>query len=164
MSVEERVKELIEPILESMDLSLFEIEYKRGNPGVLRVFIERKDKTSPTIGECEKVSGILSIQLDNEDFIDHRYYLEVSSPGVERKLRNREDFLDYIGNRIRVVLTKKLGKFKKFTGILKDVKDDIFIVDINGKEFQIPFELLKTAHLKFTTEEIFKMAKDKKGE
>ncbi len=157
-----RLKELLIPLLEDMSLVLYEIEYRRGNPGHLRVFVEREDGSSPTVGECERLSNMYSLVLDAEDLIDHRYYLEVSSPGVERKLRNRADFERYIGYRVRVKLTKKLGASSQYTGMLRDVKNESFLIEVAGKIYEIPFDLVKSAKLKFTTEELFEIAKKKR--
>ena len=158
----ERLKELLEPLLEEMDLVLYDMEYKRGNPGYLRVYVERKDGTSPTVGECERLSNMYSIVLDAEDLIDHRYYLEVSSPGVERRLRDKADFERYVGYRVRVKLKEKVGASTQYTGILKAVKEDTFLIEIAGKVYELSFDNVKSAKLKFTTEELFEIAKKRR--
>jgi len=143
-------KELIDPILEEQDLELFDIEYvKEGPDWYLRVYIDKEGGVD--IEECERVSRMLSDKLDERDLIKGTYFLEVSSPGVERPLKTREDFEKNINKNIFVTLYVHIESEKEYEGILKDFKNDIATIEhqvmSKKKLVDIPYDKIAKARL-----------------
>ena len=136
-SIEEKVEKLIEPIIEKIGYELYDVEYaKEGKNFFLRIFIDNEKGID--LSDCEKVNDAITEILDDVDYIKEQYFLEVSSPGVERVLRKDKHLEKNIGQEINVKLFKKDENGKKeYTGILKGFDEkDIKIEEIN-KEFKI---------------------------
>jgi ribosome maturation factor RimP len=118
----------VERIVSLEGLKLVDLEYKRESAGwVLRVFIDRDGGV--TLGDCETVSKQIGIMLDVEDFIRNRYTLEVSSPGLDRRLRKPEDFQRFAGHLVRIRLGAGHSGRKKFRGRLSGVEGDVIVLD-----------------------------------
>lgn len=133
---EKRVWELAEPIAVREDCFIYDIEYvKEGGVWFLRVYIDKDGGVS--LDECEVVSRALSTALDKADPIQQNYYLEVSSPGIERKLKTKEHFDRYIGETIDIGLYKAINKSKQLTGKLISFEDDIITVEVDGESFEL---------------------------
>ncbi len=116
----ETTEELVQPILVEKDLELVDIEYvKEGKNWFLRVFIDKPGGVDIT--ECGMVSEQLSEKLDETDPIKEAYFLEVSSPGVERPLKTKQDFDDSIGKNVYVTLYEPIDGEKAYEGILKEL-------------------------------------------
>jgi len=150
LNVKETTEKLIQPILEEKNLELVDIEYvKEGQDWYLRVFIDKDGGV--TIDECGIVSGELSEKLDEVDIIKGSYFLEVSSPGVERPLKTKEDFKSNIGKNIYVSLYVHIDGEKEYEGILKEFKDDVVTIEYQEmarkKEVEIPFNKIAKARL-----------------
>lgn len=150
LSVREQTEKLLEPILNERDLELVDLEYvKEGPDWFLRVYIDKDGGIS--IDECEIVSTQLSEKLDELDMIRGSYFLEVSSPGVERPLKTREDFKKNINKNIYVSLYLHIESENEYEGILKDFKDDIatieYKVKTRTKQVEIPFDKIAKARL-----------------
>ena len=143
----DRVKNVAEPILRSLGLDLFDVVYS-GSPkrGALRIFIDKKEGV--TLDDCEKVSRYIGHALDVEDPIPHQYTLEVSSPGLDRPLKRKEDFLRFIGKKVKVKTTLPIGNQKVFVGRLADFREETayLLFDPVG-EVQIPFDQIAQARL-----------------
>ncbi|WP_027963227.1 ribosome maturation factor RimP [Halalkalibacillus halophilus] len=143
-------EEIVQPIVEELSLELVEVEFvKEGKNHFLRVYVDKDGGVD--IEDCEKVSEKLSEKLDEEDPIEQAYYLEVSSPGVERKLKKKEDFTKFTGSHIFVKTYEPIDGEKEFYGDLKDFVNDevILIVKIKTreKEIVIPYEKVANAHI-----------------
>ena len=129
-SIEQKVEEIVMPIIEDEGYVLVDIEYKRsGKFGILRIFIDRKEG-GITIKELEEISKKISLALDVEDPIENSYTLEVSSPGLDRELvKDRE---------LKWAISKKVKVFLKdgntYEGFLNDFNDDEII--ISGKAYR----------------------------
>lgn len=142
--------ELVEPILEHYELELFDIEYvKEGQDWFLRVFIDKD--SGVTLEECELVSTELSEKLDETDIIKGAYFLEVSSPGVERPLKTKEDFQRSIGKNVYVTLYVHIDGEKEFQGVLKSFDNDIAMIEYQvlarKKIVEIPYDKIAKARL-----------------
>lgn len=149
-NVRTTTEKLIMPILEAENFKLVDIEYvKEGQDWFLRVFIDKDGGI--TIDECGLVSGLLSEKLDEVDVIPGNYFLEVSSPGVERPLKSAADFIDNVNENIYVTLYAQIDGEKEFEGVLKDFTDNIatikYKVKTQYKEVQIPYEKIAKARL-----------------
>ena len=145
---ERTVWELAEPIADSNGFYLYDVEYlKEGGIWFLRVYIDKEGGIS--LDECETFSRTLSDILDKKDPIDKNYYLEVSSPGIERKLKTEAHFKRYLGETVDVGLYKAIDGNKTVTGILKDYNGSEITVEAGGKELVIPLSSTTVVHLHF---------------
>jgi len=121
----EKVQEFVESLLPSMGLELVEIQYRQEGEGwVLRLFLDGPDGIG--IDQCSKVSREVSFFLDVEDLIPHAFNLEVSSPGLERPLRNSGDFQRFVGKKARVKVRHPIGDRKVFVGLIGESDENGF--------------------------------------
>jgi ribosome maturation factor RimP len=128
-NVVETVKQVVTPILKEHSFYLFDVEFVKENKSwYLRVYIDKPDGI--TIDDCVLVSDELSEKLDamDPDPIPQAYFLEVSSPGAERPLRNEEELKQAVGSYIHVSLYKNLNGNKTFEGTLQSVDDDQLVM------------------------------------
>ena len=115
--VVEKITEFVEGFLPSMDLELVEIQYRQeGHGWVLRLFIDGPNGIG--IDECARVSREMNVFLDVEDLIPNAFHLEVSSPGLERQLRNVADYKRFAGKKARVKVRHPIGGQKVFIGLI----------------------------------------------
>lgn len=143
-------EDLVMPILEKKNLELVDVEYvKEGKNWFLRVFIDKDGGVDIT--ECGEVSEQLSQKLDDADPIKEAYFLEVSSPGVERPLKTKEDFASNIEKNVFIKLYEPIDGEKQYEGILKSFTNDIATVEIKiktrTKQVEIPYEKIAKARL-----------------
>lgn len=117
---------------------------KEGQDWYLRVYLDKLDPSSEdgygTMGtdDCEQISRYLSEQLDREDPIKQNYFLEVSSPGLDRPLLKEKDFLRFLGSEVEVKLYKALDGKKFYTGTLTGYRDGtVTLTDEKGKEITL---------------------------
>lgn len=128
--VTERVAELAEPILADLDFSLYDIEYvKEGKAWYLRVYIDKPDGI--TLDDCvvasEKISDAIDAQAD--DFIKEVYYLEVSSPGAERPLKNEKQIDEAIGSWVYASFYQAIDGEKEIYGRLLANESDHYVIE-----------------------------------
>lgn len=139
MSVDlEKIRAIAERVAVSEGLALVDVELKGGrmNP-LLRVYIDKPGGISH--GDCQLVSEQVSAILDVEDPFPGRYTLEVSSPGLDRKLVKPSDYAHFAGRRARLVLREPLGEQKVFEGRLAGIEDGRVRLDVGEqglKEFE----------------------------
>ena len=113
----EFITNLLTPIVEAQGVSLYDIEFiKEGSARILRLYIDKDSGVD--LEDCEKVSRAAEEVLDAQDPIPTAYYLEVSSPGIERKLSKPEHFAKYTGHKVALRLYAPVEGRKKFTGLL----------------------------------------------
>ncbi len=128
--VNETVAGLLADFLEERDMMLWDQEFvKEGRDWFLRIYVDRTDGGYISTDDCEIVSNFLSEKLDESDPIEQNYYLEVSSPGLDRVLRTREHFEMSAGKLVEVSLYSPLKDFpelklKKIEGILMEYIDE----------------------------------------
>lgn len=149
-NVKNITEKLVLPILEAENFKLVDIEYvKEGQDWFLRVYIDKDGGI--TIDECGMVSGLLSDKLDEVDIIPGTYFLEVSSPGVERPLKTKKDFTENINKNVFVTLYAQVDGEKEYEGILIDFSNNIATikhkVKTQYKEVQIPYDKIAKARL-----------------
>ncbi|CAI3681975.1 Ribosome maturation factor (P15A) [Clostridium neonatale] len=143
----EKIEAFVKPIVSDLDYILYHIEYvKENGEFYLRIYIDKEDGRI-SLNDCEAVSRQVSDILDVEDPIKDPYYLEVSSPGVNRTLYTEEHFKKVIGSEVLIKLTGSINGMKNIKGILKCVDINEVVVEDNGEEVQIPKEKIKTANL-----------------
>jgi len=132
---------------------LYNVEFvKEAKDWFLRIYIDWEDYEANkyiSTDDCEKVSRFLSARLDELDPIEKNYYLEVSSPGLDRVLLKEKDYSRYSGKEVDVSLYKALDGKKTFSGTLKGLADDkIVIMDEKGTEMEFPKEQVAKTKLK----------------
>lgn len=127
--IEERVEELIKDKIENIGYSLYDVEYAKEGPNYyLRIFIDSEKGID--LNDCEKVSNEINEKLDEADYIKEQYFLEVSSPGVERILRKDIHLEQNIGKQVEVKLFKKDANGQKnYIGELKNFNEETIIID-----------------------------------
>jgi ribosome maturation factor RimP len=141
-----RVEESIRGALEAGGFELVHVEYRPPGAGsVLRVYIDKAGGVS--VEDCRRASRQVSVYLDVDDLIPHRYTLEVSSPGIERPLFKKSDFERFAGEQIRLFTKKKIGDRGKLKGLLKGVIDDALEITYQGETLKIPLNWVKKANL-----------------
>ena len=136
-SIEEKVTKLVEPIIENLGYELYDVEYaKEGKNYFLRIFIDNEKGID--LNDCEKVNDAITDILDEENYIKEQYFLEVSSPGIERILRKDKHLEQNIGEKINVKLFKKDENGKKeYLGKLKEFDDFKIVIEQDENEIQI---------------------------
>jgi ribosome maturation factor RimP len=151
--VTEITEELVEPILAKMNLELVDVEFvKEGKNWFLRVFIDKEGGVD--IEECGKVSEELSEKLDEVEPIADPYYLEVSSPGVERPLKTKEAFVKSVGKNIHIKLYQPIDGQKELEGKLISFEENIAKIEFKEKTrkkmIEIPYDKIAKARLAVT--------------
>lgn len=127
--IEEKVEELLKDKIENIGYSLYDVEYaKEGQNYYLRIFIDSPKGID--LNDCEKVSNEINELLDQADYIKEQYFLEVSSPGVERILRKDSHLAQNIGKQVEAKLYKKdENGNKSYIGELKAFDNDTVTID-----------------------------------
>ena len=136
----------LEPLVAEAGYELIEVEFGRhGASGLLRVFIDRPEGI--TVDDCAAVSRVISALLDERDFIESHYTLEVSSPGIARPIRREKDFERFAGEPIRLTTVTPIEGRKRFKGVLCGIDDGLVGVEVDGTEYRIHVENVKQANL-----------------
>ncbi len=145
----DRIRRLIEEVVESQGYELVEAELKgAGNNSVLRIFIDKTVGISHS--DCELVSEQVGTVLDVEDLIPSSYTLEVSSPGLERKLVKESDYTRFDGKLARIQTRIPLNQQKVFRGRLQGVHDGKIRLELpKGNILEIPLDVIQEARLEF---------------
>lgn len=130
---ESRTEQLLLPIMEKNQFELVDVEYvKEGSNWYLRAYIDKPGGI--TIDDCELVSRALSDLMDQEDFIEDSYILEVSSPGLLRPIKKDKDFERNMGKDVEIRCFKMIDKQKEFTGTLLAYDADSVTIKTSEKE------------------------------
>ena len=121
--IEKKCEELVMPIIEANQFELVDVEYvKEGANNYLRVYADKEGGIN--IDDCVLISRSLEAKLDEDDFIEEAYILEVSSPGLGRPLKKEKDFKRSIGKEVEIRLYKAIDKEKEFVGVLKSYDEE----------------------------------------
>ena len=127
---EQKTEEILLPIVEENGFELVDVEYvKEGSTWYLRAYIDKPGGI--IIDDCEVVSRRLSDILDEKDYIDDAYILEVSSPGLGRPLKKEKDFKRSLGEEVEIRTYRMIDKQKEFTGILKDYDEKTVTIEMD---------------------------------
>ena len=112
-----KITNLLTPVVEAQGVSLYDLEFlKEGGNKILRIYIDKE--AGIDLDDCERVSRAAEAELDAHDPIPTAYYLEVSSPGIERRLSKPEHYTRYTGHKIAIKLYGPVDGRRKFTGLL----------------------------------------------
>ncbi len=135
-NIETRVEELLKSIIENIGYELYDVRYeKEGKDYYLRIIIDKPEGID--INDCEKVNNAINDILDEADYIKDQYFLEVSSPGLERILRKDKHFEKQIGNEISLKLFKAINKQKELIGILEEYNKDELTIKVDDETLKI---------------------------
>lgn len=147
-SIEEKVENFIEKTINDLGYSLYDVEYvKEAKNYFLRIFIDKQGQID--LNDCEKVSNSITDLLDEKDYIKEPYFLEVSSPGIERVLRKEKHLSQNIGSEIEVNLFKQIDGKKQIVGILEEYDETNITLKIEENKIIIPrkgISLMKTTY------------------
>jgi ribosome maturation factor RimP len=154
----DRIREAADRVARSLGLEIFDVEWKVGKGRLLRVYIDRPpDAANPGIlgngpgvthKDCERVSEQLSVILDVEDLVPGpTYTLEISSPGLDRKLIRPGDYERFTGRLANIWLNEPLENEKYFQGRLAGYADGIVKVTVRDREIAVPFAGIRKANL-----------------
>lgn len=147
-NIETKVENLLKDVIQNLGYELYDVIYaKEAKDFYLRIIIDKE--TGIDLNDCEKVNDTINDVLDQADYIKDQYFLEVSSPGVERVLRKQKHFQSQVGNEILVKLFKSLEKQKEFTGILKSYSEEELILVQDDKEIKIEVKNIALARTVF---------------
>jgi ribosome maturation factor RimP len=144
----EKIWALCEPAITDMGMELVEVEHLRAPGGaVVRLYIDRNGGVS--VADCARVSREVGYLLDAEDIMRGRYFLEVSSPGIDRVLRKKEHFERFRGNPLRVVTKEAIQGARKIRGRIHACNDEVLYVELDsGNIVEIPLVLIEKANLR----------------
>ena len=130
---EQKAEALVSPIVEKYGFELVDVEYvKEGGSFYLRAYIDKPGGI--TVDDCETVSREFSDKLDEADFIEEAYIMEVSSPGLGRPLKKEKDFKRSIGKEVEIRTYRPIDREKEFYGILKAYDENSVTIDCEEKE------------------------------
>ncbi len=150
-NVVEKLWKVTEPVAKEFGLDIVDIEYLQdGGYWYVRVYIEKPDGDI-TLVDCANVSN--RIEEDVDALIERKFFLEVSSPGIERPLKTEEDFIRFVGEKAKLILKHKLEDSRNWTGKISGYENGVIYFDTDGKELEIPFNEVKKANLVFEFED-----------
>ena len=152
------VRAIAERVAQSLGLEIFDVQLRRESIGwVLRVILDRAElnnevTTDPrlesvNIDDCQKVSRDLSAVLDTDFVFEHAYTLEVSSPGLDRPLRNVGDCRRFVGRLVKIVLAEPVDRLQHVTGRIVRVEGEDVIVGTSSSQHRVPWSVVSRARL-----------------
>ena len=141
----EQIAEIVKPIAEELNYDIYHIEYvKESGEYYLRIYIEKDGGI--TLSDCEALSRRVSDLMDEKDPMKDPYFLEVSSPGLNRTLFTEEHYKRFIGREVMVKFTKSVDGKKNIKGILKEVNEDSIVVEAD-QLINIPKDKIKSVNI-----------------
>lgn len=150
----EKIAALAEDVAQDEGLELVDVEIVGDGPGAaVRVFVDREGGVR--LRDCESVSRRLGAVLDVEDPVAGPYTLEVSSPGLERRLKRPKDFAACRGKRVKVHLSEPVDGSRNFRGVLVGNDEEGIELERNGTTHRLPYRLMRKANREVTQEELF---------
>ncbi|MBP1888510.1 ribosome maturation factor RimP [Clostridium moniliforme] len=142
----EKLENLVKPITDELGYELYHVEFvKEDGENYLRIYIDNEE-SGITLNDCEKVSRRVSEMLDLEDPISVSYFLEVSSPGINRGLYKEEHFKRFLGSKVFIKFTGSVSGRKSVKGILKSCDGDFLEIE-SDEIIKIPKDKIKSANL-----------------
>ena len=140
------IARLLEPAIERLGYELIDLEAKLGGKGgLVRLYIDKPEGID--LEDCEKVSLAVSALLDVEDPIPGNYNLEVSSPGLDRKLTKIEHFQRFAGETVKVQMRFPIAGRRRFRGTLVSSDEENIVVEVDGESHSLPLKTIDTARL-----------------
>lgn len=124
-----QVARLVEPGIEDLGYRLVRVKVSGQNGCTVQIMAERPDGTM-SVDDCEKISRVISPLLDLEDPVGKAYHLEISSPGIDRPMVRRGDFLRWLGYEVRIDLVRPQDGRKRFKGLIRQLEDDKVMLEL----------------------------------
>lgn len=143
--IENLVEKIVQDIVTGSAIELVDVEYVKEREWYLRVFLDKEGGIE--IEDCQMVSEQLEAKLEELDPLKDSYYLEVSSPGLDRALRKDRDFIRHVGDKLEISTFKLFNGEKKFVGTLNGLTDGNISIDVDGVEVIIPRNLTSQVRL-----------------
>ena len=144
-TLKQKVSEIAEQVANEHGVELFNVELLGKGKVVLRATIDKEGGV--TLDDCERFSRSLGALLDVEDALPRSYTLEVSSPGLDRPLRDMKDFQKNSGKLARIITVEKIENQNFFIGRIKEVAHNLITLSVSNREIAIPFEKISKAKL-----------------
>lgn len=146
------VSEELKDFLEDNGYELYSVEFvKEGRDWFLRVYVDKvqsNEESYISTDDCEKISRYLSQRLDKIDPIQQNYYLEVSSPGMDRTLFTEAHYQRFLGNQVEVKLYKPVDGKKQIEGILEGLEDEtVIVIDETNQRWELPLKQIAKTKL-----------------
>ncbi|WP_300857026.1 ribosome maturation factor RimP [uncultured Clostridium sp.] len=140
-----QIYEMVKPIADELNYEIYHIEYvKENGEYYLRIYIEKEGGI--TLNDCEALSRRVSDIMDEKDPIKEAYFLEVSSPGLNRNLFTESHYKRFVGREVLIKLTKAIDGKKNIKGILKEVNEENIMLEADTS-ISIPKEKIKSANI-----------------
>lgn len=134
-----KLNEISTKVAEERGYEIVEVAYKKATPhSLVSVFIYKEDGIS--LDDCDTMSRAIEEELDKEDIIEESYYLEVSSPGLDRPIKTQDDLRRNKGKLVEAKLFAPLDGNKCYEGVLASYTKDTVILDNEGKEVELPLK------------------------
>jgi ribosome maturation factor RimP len=147
-AIASRIEEIAQRVGQSEGIEIVEVEVKGGGKNqFVRISIDKPEGV--THADCELISQQVGTIMDVEDVVPGHYTLEVSSPGVERKLLKPGDYERFLGKKAKVTLRAPVENQRHWEGTLAGFDDGVIRLDAAGREIRFPFEPVEKANLKF---------------
>jgi ribosome maturation factor RimP len=137
--------DLLEPTVRNLGYELVDLDARVGRNGLLRLFIDKSPQV--TLADCEFVSGQIGAFLDVEDPLPGNYVLEISSPGLDRRLRTRAHFERFIGREVKLELTVPKDGRRRLRGLLKGVREDEIELEVDTSIWHLRLNEIAVARL-----------------
>ena len=141
----ERLIELLEPAVAALGFELADLDAHAGRRGLLRIYIDREPGV--TLSDCERVGEQISAFLDIEDPLPGSYVLEVSSPGLDRRLRTPAHFERFKDARVKVELRSPRDGRRRLTGWLKGTEEGAILLDVDGEAWRVKLDDIAEARI-----------------
>ncbi|MEM5502819.1 ribosome maturation factor RimP [Ahrensia kielensis] len=155
--VDARIASIVEPVINSAGYVLCRVRLSGLNGLTLQIMVERPDGTM-TVSDCEEVSRIVSPLLDVEDPVERQYYLEISTPGIDRPLVRKSDFAKWDGHIVKLETSRLVENRKRFRGTITAVTESEFTLVPDKATYGenssvvIPLDAISDARLILTDE------------
>jgi ribosome maturation factor RimP len=152
-TIAEKVKVLVTPIVKAAWLELVDVEFKKeGRTQYVRIFIDKPGGV--TIEDCQRISQECELVLDVEDLIPTQYILEVSSPGLDRPMKTKEEYQRFLKRLVKIKTFQAINGQKKFLGYLQEITEEtatnlavVTIRTLDDEDIHIPYNLIASTRL-----------------
>ncbi len=166
MDVRHEVLEIATPVVEDLGFDLVDVEFVQSGRWTLRVYIDRAEGLGAvSVEDCTLISRRLDDALEMNQTVPHRFVLEVSSPGIERRLRTAQHFVRYVGSRVFVQTHEKIEGRRRVEGRLAASDGETVTIDLDeGGQWSAPILAIQKAHLVVDPWELLRAANGRKKE
>ena len=141
---EKKLIALCEGSLPSLGFRVVDIDFCRGSRSLIRIFLEKKGG-AVSIEDCSSASRLLSPIFDSQSWLTGSYDLEVSSPGLDRRLREENDFKEVVGEKLKIQLAEPVNGRGQVSGRLSAVQNGEIVISMDGQIFSCPLVKIKKA-------------------